>query len=151
MKEKIFCPSCISENVLVMANDRYKCEECGFEFNMADMEHESLRQKISSICSAVFATEENPVNCIRESAMELHIEGITEAAQGLSESEKPQISTVFQDSEGIVWVTFVEYPMGGSPRNSEPIEIDRITVNESLKEILSWLEENLRVDALGRV
>jgi len=149
MKET-FCPYCGSENITIQATDLLECNDCKELFTHEDVEHNILRDKISSICSAFEATEDNPINCIREDAMELHIEGITEAAQGLSESEKPQVSTVFHDPEGIVWITFLEYPFGGSPCNSEPMELDSISINDSLKEILSWLEENLSVNALGR-
>lgn len=103
MTNKTFCPHCGSESIEVWGTDRYECKECGEYFDYDNMEHEDLRQRISSVCSALFATEENPINCVREDVMELHIEdnGGGEVAQGLSEFEKPQVESIFQDNEGL--------------------------------------------------
>lgn len=97
-------------------------------------EHELLRQKISAICSAVYATEEHPIDCSGFDT-ELHVD-LYEVAQGLSEMMKPQLLSVFQDSEGIVWIT--------TDFSDEPIELDDI-LTDSIKEILMYLEENLNV------
>ena len=97
-------------------------------------EHELLRQKISAICSAVYATEEHPIDCSGFDT-ELHID-LDEVAQGLSEMMKPQLLSVFQDSEGIVWIT--------TDFSDDSIELDDI-LTDSIKEILMYLEENLNV------
>lgn len=149
MEANVVCPFCGSRNVDVWATDLFECNDCKECFGYDDMEHELLRQKISSICSALEATEGSPIRCVREDAAELRIDGIDEETQGLAEVCKPQVSTLFQDSEGIVWLTLVEHPSSKPACDSEPIELDSINVNDSLKEILSWLEENTRVDAVG--
>ena len=137
MKETDVCPYCGSKNWEYMGDEyepqEYHCHECDCWFGEEDCEREQLRHKISAFCSAMHATEENPIVCDREDAMELHIEGYTEHAQGLSESEKPQVVSVFHDYEGVVWAR-VKY-------ESEPIDLSEITVTDSLREILNWLEE----------
>jgi len=132
------CPFCGCERVVIDHEDDYQyyyhCPECEYDFSDEDAEHETLRQKVSAICSREHATEDNPINCVRDDAMELHIEGIDEAAQGLSESEKPMVTSILQDQEGIVWIT-VEY-------YDEPIELDDI-LTDSIREILHWLENEI--------
>jgi hypothetical protein len=86
------------------------------------------------------ANEDNPLLCILEDAMELHIEGIDESAQGLSEAEKPLVSNIFEDSTNVVWATI----------DGEIIEIDSL-LTESLAEILEWLEENYDIQTHGRI
>ena len=139
MKETSVCPVCGSKNWEYMGDEYepqvYHCHECDNWFGDADKEREELRQKISAICSAMHATEENPIVC-----NELSIEGVTEAAQGLSESEKPQVMKVYHDHEAIVWVE-IEYC-------DEPIELSNITVKESLSQILRGLEEDCNIKAL---
>jgi len=93
--------------------------------------HEELRQKVSSICSAFEATENSPIDCTKPEY--LHIDG-------LSKIGKSQILSVFQDYEGIVWIT--------SDCADEPIELDYIPT-DSIKEILDWLEKNLSIKAFG--
>lgn len=114
----------------------YHCSECDMHFSDEDAEHEILRQKVSSICSTFEATEEHPIDCTKPEYSELHIEGFNEPAQGLSEAEKPQVLTIFQDPEGIVWFT--------SNFTEEPVELDSI-LTDSIREILMYLEENLNV------
>ena len=94
--------------------------------------HEILRRKISAICSQYFATEENPIICDKEGSMLLTI-GHDEA-MGLSELELPQVTQIFQDQEGILWLKLYG--------ESEPREIDDLSVSD-LKDILEWMEENL--------
>ena len=96
-------------------------------------EHEILRRKVSAICSAVYATEEHPIDCTGFD-MELHVD-LYEVSQGLRESEKPQVLSVFHDPECIVWI---ETDSDGI------IELDDI-LTDSIREILMYLEENLNV------
>lgn len=153
-ESKMFCPICLEEDYEVLATALYRCNKCGHEFDYDDYEHEELRQRISSVCSALEATEEKPINCELENAMELHISGIYEEAQGLSEAEKPQVSVVFQDDTGIVWVGFKDNVLldanGYVITDDGIIELDSL-ITTSLREILSWLEENYRIETLGRV
>ena len=93
--------------------------------------HEKLRRKISSFCSALYATEENPINCERENCKMLTI-GHAEAI-GLSELELPQVTEIFHDCEAIVWVKIDGI--------GEPIELDELATSD-LEDILSWLEDN---------
>lgn len=94
--------------------------------------HETLRRKISAICSQYFATEENPIVCDKEGSMLLTI-GHDEA-MGLSELELPQVTQIFQDREGILWLKLYG--------ENEPREVDDLSVSD-LKDILEWMEENL--------
>lgn len=132
------CPFCGAEKATKTHEDKnwkyYHCPECDRHFSDEDAEHEMLRQKVSSICFAFEATEEHPIDCTRSEYSELHIEGFDEQAQGLSEAEKPQVLTIFQDTEGIVWFT--------SDFTEEPVELDSILTN-SIQDILFWLEYNL--------
>lgn len=93
--------------------------------------HETLRRKISAICSQYFATEENPIICNKGNSM-LTI-GHNEA-MGLSELELPQVTQIFQDQEGILWLKLYG--------ENEPREVDDLSVSD-LKDILEWMEENL--------
>ena len=132
------CPFCGHERVVLEREDEdqnyYHCPECEYDFSDEDVEHELLRQKVSSICSALEAAEEHPIDCSNFDT-ELHID-LDEVAQGLSEMEKPQLLSVFQDFEGIVWII--------TDFNNEPIELDDI-LTDSIREILVYLEENLNM------
>lgn len=141
--DKTVCPFCwgrVETSRDKEDNAIYTCSECNRVFNDDDFKHELLRQRISSVCSAFMADENNPLSCILEDAMELHIEGVDEAAQGLREAEKPLVSNIFEDSTNVVWATI----------DGEIIEIDRL-LTESLEEILEWLEENYDVQTYGRM
>lgn len=94
--------------------------------------HETLRRKISAICSQYFASEINPIVCDKEGSMLLTI-GHDEA-MGLSELELPQVTQIFQDQEGILWLKLYG--------ENEPREVDDLSVSD-LKDILEWMEENL--------
>ena len=59
-------------------------------------------------------------------------------AQGLSESLKPQVENIFQDSEGIVWITI----------DGEVIELDNI-LTDSMVEILEWLKDVYNIEPLN--
>jgi hypothetical protein len=48
--------------------------------------------------------------------------------------EKPMVKNIFQDEEGIVWLT-IDF-------EDEPIELDSI-LTDSIREVLQWLEEEL--------
>ena len=116
-----------------VGDDLYHCHECDREFTDDDAEREVLRQRISAICSANYTTEDRPINCASPDAMELHIDGIDEQAQGLCEALKPQVTAIYHDWEGIVWATI----------DGKQVDISEITVTDSLREILKWLEEEL--------
>ncbi len=96
--------------------------------------HEKLRRKISSVCSALYSTEETPINCNREDCMMLTI-GHDEA-MGLSELELPQVTEIFHDYEGIVWVKILG--------EGEPRELDELSTSD-LKDIINWFEEELHI------
>ena len=96
--------------------------------------HERLRRKISSVCSALYATEESPIKCDGEEHIMLTI-GHDEA-MGLSELELPQVTEIFHDHEAIVWVRILG--------EDEPIELDELPTSD-LEDILKWLEEELHI------
>lgn len=125
------CPFC-KEHKVVISNDNtfYHCNGCETDFTEDDVEHELLRQQISCVCSGEEATEEKPIDCTKDGTM--LIIGNSEA-QGLSELEKPQVTSVFQDYDGIVWVNIY-----GS---NEPIEVDDLDTLD-LQNILDYLQEN---------
>lgn len=90
--------------------------------------HEILRRKISSICSALYATEKNPINCNKDDCFMLTIGH--DKAVGLSELELPQVTEIFHDNEAIVWVKILG--------EDEPRELDELEASD-LKDILDWL------------
>lgn len=96
--------------------------------------HEKLRRKISSFCSALYATEETPIICERENCAILTI-GHDEA-MGLSELELPQVTEIFHDNEAIVWVKILG--------EDEPRELDELPTSD-LEDILKWFEEELHI------
>ena len=137
MKAIKTCPFCGCERVVIDHEDEnqyyYHCPECEYDFSDEDAEHEQLRQQVSAYCSREMATEDNPIVCDGEDSMELHID-IYEVSQGLSESEKPMVKTIFADPEGVVWIT-IDF-------EDEPIELDSI-LTDSIREILQWLKDEL--------
>ena len=138
MKMLKYCPFCGATNSLIVAEDFYYCNTCNTDFSSEDVKHEILRQKISAVCSFFKATEENPLNCVLDDEMELHISGVDEVAQGLSEFLKPQVENLFQDPEGVVWVTI----------DGEVIELDNI-LTDSMSEILEWLKDVYNIEPLN--
>ena len=96
--------------------------------------HEKLRRKISSFCSALYATEENPIKCDNDKCVMLTI-GHDEA-MGLGELELPQVTEIFHDHEAIVWVRILG--------EDEPIELDDLPTSD-LEDILNWLGEELNI------
>ena len=133
------CPFCEAEHSvnIVDANEdstSYHCSSCERDFTDEDYRHEILRKQVSAICSAFEADEEHPLSCVLNDAVELHVD-LFEVSQGLSESEKPQVLSVFHDPEGIVWI---------KTDSDDVIEIDDI-LTDSIGEILAWLKENYRV------
>jgi len=96
--------------------------------------HEKLRRKISSFCSALYATEENPIKCDNDKCVMLTI-GHDEA-MGLSELELPQITEIFHDHEAIVWVKILG--------EDEPRELDDLATSD-LEDIVEWFEEELNM------
>lgn len=135
-----YCLFCGGTNSLIVAEDTYHCNTCNTDFSFEDFEHEILRQKISAVCSFFKATEENPLNCVQEDEIELHISGVDEVAQGLSESLKPQVENIFQDPEGVVWITI----------DGEVIELDNI-LTDSMAEILEWLIDVYNIEPLNNL
>ena len=135
-----YCPFCGGTNSLIEKDYSYHCSTCNTDYSYEDIEHEILRQKISAVCSYFKATEENPLNCIQEDEMELHISGVDEVAQGLSESLKPLVENIFQDSEGIVWITV----------DGEVMELDSI-LTDSMAEIFEWLKDVYGLEPLNNL
>lgn len=128
MKVIAECPFCGGVHCIVETSEGYHCTTCEYDFSEDDLQHELLRKKISCVCSGENATEENPIKC------DVIIGG--DEAQGLSELEKPQVTSVFQDHDGIVWVNIY-----GS---NEPIEADMLYTLD-LQNILDYLQENMVV------
>ena len=96
--------------------------------------HEQLRRKISSFCSALYATEESPIKCDVEGHIMLTI-GHNEA-MGLSELELPQVTEIFHDNEAIVWVRILG--------EDEPTELDKLPTSD-LEDIVTWFNEELNM------
>ena len=96
--------------------------------------HENLRRKISSFCSALYATEKAPIKCERENCAILTIGH--DDAMGLSELELPQVTEIFHDNEAIVWVKILG--------EDEPRELDDLTTSD-LEDIIKWFEEELHI------
>ena len=128
MKVIAECPFCGGVHCIVETSEGYHCTTCEYDFSEDDLQHELLRKKISCVCSGENATEENPIKC------DVIIGG--DEAQGLSELENPQVTSVFQDHDGIVWVNIY-----GS---NEPIEADMLSTLD-LQNILDYLQENMVV------
>jgi hypothetical protein len=57
-------------------------------------------------------------------------------AMGLSELELPQVTEIFHDNEGIVWVKILG--------EGEPRELDELSTSD-LKDIFKWIEEELHI------
>ena len=126
MKVIMTCPFCGAEHCVVLDGDNYHCTSCEYDFTDDDIEHEKLRQKISCICSAHYASEEHPIDCTGG----LLVIGDDEA-MGLSELDKPQVTSIFHDHEGIIWVNIYGI--------SEPQEADKLTTSD-LRNIYNWLQ-----------
>lgn len=134
------CPFCGAEHSINTVNDNedttsYHCSSCEHDFTDEDYRHEMLRKQVSAICSAFEADEKHPLSCVLEGTVELHVD-LFEVSQGLSEFEKPQVLSVFHDSEGIVWI---------NTDSDDIIELDSI-LTDSIEEILNWLKENYRIE-----
>ena len=136
------CPFCGAERSINIVDDNedttsYHCNNCERNFTDEDYRHEILRKQVSAICSAFEADEEHPLSCVLSDTVELHVD-LFEVSQGLSEFEKPQVLSVFQDSEGIVWI---------KTDSDSVIELDDI-LTDSIEEILNWLKENYRIETM---
>lgn len=129
MKEKMICPFCGGENCVIQVDPGYHCTTCEYDFTDDDIRHEELRQKISCACSGNYATEDRPIDCTKGSMLTIG----DDEAMGLSELDKPQVTGIFHDPEGIVWIT-----MYGDP---DPKEIDDLTTSD-LAKILDWLGDS---------
>ena len=129
MKEKMICPFCGGENCVIQVDPGYHCTTCEYDFTDDDIRHEELRQKISCVCSSNYATENRPIDCTKGSMLTIG----DDEAMGLSELDKPQVTGIFHDPEGIVWIT-----MYGDP---DPKEIDDLTTSD-LAKILDWLGDS---------
>ena len=101
MKEKMICPFCGGENCVIQVDPGYHCTTCEYDFTDDDIRHEELRQKISCVCSSNYATENRPIDCTKGSMLTIG----DDEAMGLSELDKPQVTGIFHDPEGIVWIT----------------------------------------------
>ena len=129
--EKIdICPFCASEQV-IKNNGTYYCSECEREFTKDDVEFEFIRHQVSAILSDEDATEGNPIGC--DNYNDYLVIGDDEA-MGLSELEKPHITQIFQDCEGIIWVEI--------EGTSDFTEFDDLSLSDA-RTILLWLKENL--------
>lgn len=129
MNEKMICPFCGGENCVIQVDPGYHCTTCNYDFTDDDIRHEELRQKISCACSGNYATEDSPIDCTKGSMLTIG----DDEAMGLSELDKPQVTGIFHDPEGIVWIT-----MYGDP---DPKEIDDLTTSD-LAKILDWLGDS---------
>lgn len=129
--EKIdICPFCASEQVNE-SNGTYYCAECKREFTNNDVEFESIRHEVSAILFNEDATEGNPIGC--DNYNDYLVIGDDEA-QGISELEKPHITQIFQDCDGIIWVEI--------EGTSDYTEFDDLSLSDA-RIILTWLKENL--------
>ena len=129
--EKIdICPFCASEQVNE-SNGTYYCAECEREFTNDDVEFESIRHEVSAILFNEDATEGNPIGC--DNYNDYLVIGDDEA-QGISELEKPHITQIFQDCDGIIW-----FEIEGT---SDYTEFDDLSLSDAMI-ILTWLKENL--------
>ena len=84
-----------------------------------NIEFEDLRHKISTMISAVYGSEENPLVC-----EEPIIIGEDEA-QGLNDAEKAKVVSMFHDQEGIIWFNLENV--------DKSIEINKLTLNDVKK------------------
>lgn len=125
----MICPFCGGENCVIQVDPGYHCTTCEYDFTDDDIRHEELRQKISCVCSSNYATENRPIDCTKGSMLTIG----DDEAMGLSELDKPQVTGIFHDPEGIVWIT-----MYGDP---DPKEIDDLTTSD-LAKILDWLGDS---------
>jgi len=122
------CPFCGSDNIYYEKGIAHCCD-CMEILGQDEVLHEELRQKISCACSGECATEDNPIDCTKGSMLTIG----DDEAMGLSELDKPQVTGIFHDPEGIVWIT-----MYGDP---DPKEIDDLTTSD-LAKILDWLGDS---------
>ena len=127
MKVIMKCPFCGEEHCVTIEGNGYHCTSCEYDFTEDEYKHELLRQQISSVCEGENATEENPIDCTKDGEMLIIGE---DDAQGLSDLEKPQVKSVFQDCEGIVWVNIIGC--------KEATEADDLTTSD-LETIINWL------------
>lgn len=80
---------------------------------------EILIKDIVRICKRQNASEKYPI--LFNNGVELHIQGFEEEAQGLSEFEKPQVLSIYIDSDDVVWFT--------SDFSDSPVRLDEIIPN----------------------
>lgn len=131
IENTITCPFCGAENnVWQNENGIFWCPDCERTYTFDEYEHEFYRKVISTLCTLYHATESEPIDCTtgRE---DLHIFG---EVQGISEIEKPLITAIFQDQEGIIWANIYGC--------DEPQEIDDFSTSD-LYTIYGWLNNNL--------
>lgn len=127
MKEIKECPYCGSKE-LIMDGDYYFCKECENFIHHNTLEFEDLRHKISAVISSVYGSEDNPLVC------KTPITIGEDESQGLSESEKPKVISMFHDNEGIVWFNIEYY--------EEPVEFDKLTLSD-VKSIWNKINEKI--------
>lgn len=130
--EKIdICPFCASEQI-IENNGTYYCAECEREFTNDDVEFESILHQVSAILFNEDATEGNPIGC--DNYNDYLVIGDDEA-QCISELEKPHITQIFQDCEGIIWVEI--------EGTSDYTEFGDLSLSDA-RNILLWLKDNLQ-------
>ena len=109
------CPFCGSNDVTWdMEYNEYECHSCSMIYSDEHIAKENLRHKLSALL--VDTSEKHPIGC-NITIMENNAETC-----GLSSNDLPLVTSVFQDSEGIVW--FNIYGM------SEPVEFDDLEVED---------------------
>ena len=122
------CPFCGGN--ITPDNGTFHCEECG-DIPEDEARREILRQRISLFCFDFDATEDNPTICDSDQTTMLTISGYDEMAQGLSSLQKPRISKIYSDYEGILWIEV----------DGNTMELADITLIESYNDILLWLAD----------
>lgn len=117
---KTTCPFCGTQDVS-KEKHYYYCNHCERIFDLEDVCYEDLRHKISAYL--MDTTEEEPLefNCIvgRDEAF------------GLSELELPEVTSAFQDEEGIIWFNIYGC--------EEPMYIDDMS-EDDLRNILKEIQ-----------
>ena len=92
----------------------YCCTSCEEYFTEEELDTEELRHKLSALL--MDTSEEHPIEC-NITIMENNAETC-----GLSSNELPLVTSVFQDSEGIIWFNICGM--------SEPIEFDDLDLED---------------------
>ena len=89
------CPYCNSSHTTEEYAGTYHCKDCDRLFDINDVILEPIRHRISAICSANYATEENPILC------DIVIGDIE--PYGLSTLEMPHVTSIFEMQDGVIY------------------------------------------------